>query len=137
MDLKKTFLLVFAILLFVVGGTLLFYSTYVIERTAVFPMDIDIDDRSGMNGNPDGLHFGVIPPGAFSIQKVNVSNDGDHDVQVVVRLSGSIAPIIDVPQSGLVLKPGEVKEISFTAKPPLDFPYGRYEGKARVIIQRV
>lgn len=129
-------LLVIAALLFAAGATAFTYSTIIIKEVSRFPMDITVDYRTGLNGDP-GIHFGVLPPQATSTKKIKVNNTYPHSITAALKLQGTLGSWINTDPQQVTLQPGEEYTFTLSATPPTGTPLGTYTGEAQIILKRI
>jgi len=97
-------------------------------------MDITIDNRAGINGDIDGIHFGVVPPGGISKKEIRVYNSWNYPVEAHLKLSGPLSGWVVVDTLTL-LDPGEEDFFHLQAQIPKNAELGDYEGKIRVVLK--
>jgi len=133
---RKLVLLTISLLLLSIGGTALFFSTFMIKEKRIIPVDVIVADRVGFNLDPDAMHFGMVPPTGTARRKVLINNTFKHPVEVVITAYGNITSFLYISDHMFYLSPSGSKEVTFTVFIPDDAKYGKYAGYIKILLKR-
>jgi len=134
---RKFVLLAISMLLLSIGGTALFFSTFVIKEKRIIPVDVIVADRVGFNLDPDAMHFGLLPRGGSGVRMVIINNSYSFPVDVVVKIYGNITPWLDLqPSPPIILGPKSKLQLNFTVSIPDNAKYGKYTGYIKILLKR-
>lgn len=130
---KSLVIILIAVFFLVFAFTLVVYFQYHIVQTAIFEMDMKINDGEGMGVNLDDdmIHFGSLPQGGASgLRDVVLSNNNDFPVEVKMRYYGNISDMIGTIPAQIFIEPGKNITITFIAVPLKEV--GHYHGHAKM-----
>ena len=100
-------------------------------------MHLKVADYMGFNVDTDAMYFGTVGPGSVAERDLEVNNELSVPREVVVQLSGELAPWVKPDEGTFILAPNENRSIKFTASPPEDAEFGEYNGTITLIIKNV
>ncbi|RLG20101.1 hypothetical protein DRN74_05985 [Candidatus Micrarchaeota archaeon] len=134
---RKFVLLAISILLLAIGGTALFFSTFMIKEKRIIPVDVVVSNRAGFNLDPDAMHFGLLPRGGTGKRMIVINNSHNFPVDVVIKVYGNITPWIDLqPTPPIILVPKSKLKVNFTVSIPDNAKYGKYAGYIKILLKR-
>lgn len=118
--------------------TYVYYNQRNLVEVKKVDFDFEISTNVGFNLDRDKLHFGVFRPGsASSTRLIELTNQHDFSVEVIPVVKGLKVGEIEFTAEKIPLGPGEDKEITATARAPLDAPYGNYSGSIYFMFKKV
>ena len=115
--------LIFITLIFLVGcGEQYLYEV---------PIEVHIENKTGLAVDRDRLYFGTINPvrSSSSTRTVNVTNHADVTNVFVFEISGQVKEWASVNPEKVSLQPGESIGVEVSLFPTNDVVYGKYSGK--------
>lgn len=128
MRLVKSGWLFLAILLVWVG-----VMQYIVaEKYPVVVKVVGESEELSANAISDGLDFGTLPKGDFSVRFVTVENKGNRDVYVKIYKWGGAGKFIEIDRNDFVLGAGGSENLEFRLEVPSGAQEKQYKG--RVII---
>lgn len=135
---KKTAVLVYLVsaILFSVLIVQLFYSFYVVKRVVLYNADVTVGDYIGITTENDGLHFGTLDRGGYSMRRLIISSIDEESSKVVIKVDGNISEFIGVSENGFILLPYETKTLFFTSLVPDSALPGNYTGTVKIYFKR-
>jgi hypothetical protein len=109
---------------------------YPSSAQVVAPIINNTTVQLGMNIDPTGINFGIIPGnGSFSKRFVNLTNTEDKDVKVFIETLGPIEPYVNFSMNDFVLRGKEkvvVKVYFYTTEAAI----GNYSGEIDIITKK-
>ena len=134
--LNRLILLFIIIILFGIGLTALFYSTYIIKDVRVIPMNFRVSKGVGLNVDNDALHFGGAPPEGTSQRFMDISHRYKFPVKVQIIGYGDLAEWLSISPNDFILMKNETKQVSFVISVPKNATFGYYNGSVKVFFRR-
>ncbi len=130
----RTFLLLFVLIILMVPiSTYIIYNTSKVYDYKKIPMEVEVNEYTGIAVTNESLNFGVVRPGNKARKSISIESTYKVPVIVNIGINGNIKDFI-IHEENSILKPNESKELNFTADIPKDSEKGKYVGNATITI---
>jgi len=117
-------------------ATLIFYSFFIVRDVKIIEMSLEVGNKILFNVDGDAIHFGGTTPGGSAKRTVHLAHEFRFPLEVIINLDGPLSEWVSVSDNRFILKEGEFKTVSVTAKVPEDAAFGKYHGKVRLVFKR-
>lgn len=117
---KETVLLLTALFVLAVMGTILFYFFVAIERVNVYDMELKVSTPGHMafNVGTDKVYFSKIPPGQTGQRTLMVAGDDNRDVYVKFEADGELAEWVAIEDNFFVIQKNTTRNLTIVARVP-------------------
>ena len=114
-------------------GVISYHVINVVEVQRI-PIQFGVDNTSGIIVEDQYLDFGIFMPGGGARKTVQLSSSEQR--RFTVFIEGDAQGVVFPEPSTGILYPGEVQNITFTARAPRNMALGNYTGEAVIRILR-
>ena len=138
MEIKRVIVLLIIVIVLSSSLTYVLYQViYKKVKIAEFGMDLIVTERKsayGVNIDIDAIHLGMLPRGAGSLRRLNLTNSEDYNVIIYfIKDNSTLSSIVSISPNYFVLKPDEKILVNFAVHVPQEFEPGNYTGKVDVM----
>ena len=95
---------------------------------------IDVGKRVGINGDRNGLKFGLNSPGGGGTKFIDINST--QRALVNVYISGNISEYLSVEKNSFIIERGEFVHLAINLELPTNITYGNYTGVVTVILTK-
>ena len=127
--------LFFGIIIFVISLFYFSFSSDVVQKETIEAKFIYSETGNGFDIAEGKLTFGMFSSGGSASRGVIVENIFDERVLVNVQSEGNISEYLIVSENNFFLKPGELRDLTFSVYAPDNDIYGDYVGTVTILLK--
>lgn len=112
------------------------YSSFITLHIKEIEMKIKVDDVIGINVENTSLNFGRTYPGSLVFRKINLTNNYNFPIKISILNTGDISQFVYVSENDFLLRPKELRQVTYYVDVPKDAEYRNFTGISKVIFKR-
>lgn len=133
---KRYMLVIPLMLLFLIIAALYYFAFGIIVASYRIPVDFEVSYKTGITGDTDALHFGVVRQGSWSKKSIIISNRNPFPVQVVMIPYGNVSPYIVLPENYFYINTSVNRSVDVWVQTSETIPHGMYVGDLQIILKK-